>query len=378
LLLVFASPPPALVALNVGEKPTSTGLGVIGTLMVLLPPFGMGVLLVQVAVLAVKGSGGCVAVHVHGPLVKLAGAVTPGGKLTVVVTGPLVGATPMLLMVTGKVLGTVACNAGCGLPMLVTKSGVVATVKLRVGLAGLTLPAGSVAVAVTLCAPSGMAEDGEQDQLPAPSATAVQSVVGPSFTATVAPGSAVPLNSGELSVVVMPAVGALIVGAAGTTVSTLKVTGALAGPVPLPLVATASMVWLPGASGVLGVQLHKLLAATVVVQSTVPVGDSVTVISAPGVPMPLMFGWVLVIELLLVGLLMIGAAGGSGAGATGTLGVMLAGLLLPVLVSPAVGEVVPVNGPGVVPTVPGAAVTGTCTVLLLPLAIGPALTQVTV
>ena len=150
LLLVLVSPPPLLEALKVGVKPTSTALGVTGTLIVLPPLTGIGALLTQVAELVVKASGGWVAVQVHGPLIKVAGAVIPAGRATVVVIGPLVGATPMLLMVTGKVLGKVACSAGCGLAMPVCKSGVVATVKLRTGLGAPTLPAGSVAVAVTL------------------------------------------------------------------------------------------------------------------------------------------------------------------------------------------------------------------------------------
>ena len=191
-LLVLAWPPPALLALNVGVKPTKTGSGVTGTLIVLLPFTGMGVLLVQVAVLVVNGSGGWVAVQVHGPLVKLAGALVPAGKLTVVVIGPLVGATPTLLTVTGKVLGTVACNAGCGLPMLVVRSGLVATVKL-VAVGELLLPAGSVAVAVMLCKPSVSGTLDGQLHAPLALVTAVQSVVPPSLIVTVLLGSPVPL-----------------------------------------------------------------------------------------------------------------------------------------------------------------------------------------
>lgn len=284
----------------------------------------------------------------------------------------------MLLIVTGKVLGRVACSAGCGLAILVCKSGVVATVNVRAAVGEPTLPAGSVAVAVTLCGPSVMTAAGEQPQLPALSATAVQTVLAPSFTTTVLPGSAVPLKSGVLSLMVLLAAGVVSTGTAGGVVSTVTVTGVLAGLTPLALPATALTVWLPTDIGAAGAQLHRLPALAVAVQITVPVGDSVMVIRAPGVPMPLKVGWVAVTALPLVGLLMVGATGGMGAATTATLGVMLVGLLLAVLVSPAVGKTVPLNGPGVVPTVLALAVTGTW-IALLPLAgMGVLLTQVTI
>ncbi len=80
LLLVLASPPPAAVALKVGVKPTSAGLGVIGTLIVLLPLTGMGVLLTQVAVLVREGIGRLR--RRAGPRAagKAGGAVIPGGQ----------------------------------------------------------------------------------------------------------------------------------------------------------------------------------------------------------------------------------------------------------------------------------------------------------
>lgn len=87
-------------------------LGVTGTLIVLEPFTGMLALLVQVAVLLVNGSAGCIAVQVQPLLLKLAGALVAGGRVTETVIGPLVGETPTLLMVTGTVLAWVAMRAG--------------------------------------------------------------------------------------------------------------------------------------------------------------------------------------------------------------------------------------------------------------------------
>ena len=47
-------------------------------------------------------------------LVKLAGALSPAGSVTVVVVVPVVGPNPTLLTVTGRLLGTPAVIAGEG------------------------------------------------------------------------------------------------------------------------------------------------------------------------------------------------------------------------------------------------------------------------
>ena len=112
----------------------------------------------------------------------------------------------------------------------------------------------------------------------------VQSSVLPFITLTVLPFSAVPLNSGVLSLTVLLATGALIVGIAGGVLSMLKLVLGVAALVPPLLPATALMLCAPLAKGVAGVQLQVPLPSTVVVQTgAVP---SVTVIVAPAVPVP--------------------------------------------------------------------------------------------
>src|SRR5215213_2284858 len=86
--------------------------------------------------------------------------------------------------------------------------------------ARLVLPAGSVTVTLIMWLPSSNGVAGVQLQLPAPSTIAVHSVVAPSVTVTVLPGSAVPAKAGVSSADV-PATGVLIVGAPGAVVSTV-------------------------------------------------------------------------------------------------------------------------------------------------------------
>ncbi len=102
----------------------------------------------------------------------------------------IVGVLSLVLKVSVGVITTGAAGATVS---TVTATGV---------LAGLVLPAGSVAVGVRVCGPLVKGVLGVQVQLPAPSTTAVQTVVAPSFTVTVLPGSPVPLIGG----VVLPTV----------------------------------------------------------------------------------------------------------------------------------------------------------------------------
>ena len=53
-------------------------------------------------------------VQVHGPFVKLAGALVPVGKVMVVVIGPVVGKLPALVTVIGTLLAVPATKAGAG------------------------------------------------------------------------------------------------------------------------------------------------------------------------------------------------------------------------------------------------------------------------
>src|SRR5262247_3980721 len=55
-------------------------------------------------------------VQLHGPLVKLAGALVPAGSVIVAVIVPVVGPVPMLVTVMGTVLATPATKAGDGWP----------------------------------------------------------------------------------------------------------------------------------------------------------------------------------------------------------------------------------------------------------------------
>jgi hypothetical protein len=151
----------------------------------------------------------------------------------------------------------------------------VSTSKLRVA-GALTLPAGSVAVALMLCGPSAKARLGVQLQLPLASAVAVQSVTPPSVTRTVLPASAVPVIVGVLSLVFCPAVGEPITGATGARLSTPNVIGGVV-VVPPGLLMVATTLLGPSLNGVLGVQVQLPLASIVAVQSTVPVGEVVTV-----------------------------------------------------------------------------------------------------
>ena len=84
--------------------------------MVLLAPAAIGPGLTQVTICPLV-------VQVLPLLLKEAGADTPVGKVTVVVIGPVVVAVPLLVTVTGRLLLMVACSAGAGWPIAVTKSG---------------------------------------------------------------------------------------------------------------------------------------------------------------------------------------------------------------------------------------------------------------
>lgn len=90
-------------------------------------------------------------------------------------------------------LATIAFCAGCEIAGAAGAE--VSTVKERVVL-GPVLPAGSVWLTVKVCGPSLNGVVGVQLQLPLASTVAVQTVFGPSFTVTVAPGSPVPLMVG--------------------------------------------------------------------------------------------------------------------------------------------------------------------------------------
>ena len=98
LFPVFVSPVTGVVvALNTGDVPEVEAFGVTGTLKVLLPPAAIGPAFVQI-------TEGVVVEHVQPLFVNVAGAVTPVGKVIVVVIGPIAGPVPTFATVIGKSL----------------------------------------------------------------------------------------------------------------------------------------------------------------------------------------------------------------------------------------------------------------------------------
>jgi hypothetical protein len=82
---------------NVGLVPTIVALGVIGTLNVVDVPLAKAEEVLQLTT-------DPAVMQLQPLLVKLAGAVTPVGKLTVTANGPPAEAVPTLETVTGKLL----------------------------------------------------------------------------------------------------------------------------------------------------------------------------------------------------------------------------------------------------------------------------------
>jgi hypothetical protein len=99
LLPVCVSPTTgAVVALNTGEVLTVDAVGVIGTLIVLLVPFGSALLVLQATVEPTVW-------QLQPFVVNDAGAVTPAGNVIVVLIGPAAVAVPTFATTTGKILG---------------------------------------------------------------------------------------------------------------------------------------------------------------------------------------------------------------------------------------------------------------------------------
>ena len=108
LLPVAVSPGTgAVVALNIGLVPTAALVGVIGTLK-------LSELAAVIDTGFVQATVELVVVQLQPLLIKLAGAVTPAGNVTVVLIGPVAVPVPMLATVTGKLLGLPATKAGLG------------------------------------------------------------------------------------------------------------------------------------------------------------------------------------------------------------------------------------------------------------------------
>lgn len=184
--------------------------------------------------------------------------------------------------------------------------GVVSIVKL-VGAPVVLLPAGSVAVGVTVVAPSGNDVVGVHDQ--APLVTVVVQMVFPasSFRAIVSPSSPVPRNVGVVSFVADPPAGEVIVGAVGALVSTTTVIALPVLVFPAVSVAVGVIVVDPSGSGVDGVHDHAPFV-TVVSQTTFPAA-SVNVIVEPFSPVPVNIGVVSCVAAPFTGAVISGAVG---------------------------------------------------------------------
>lgn len=173
---------------------------------------------------------------------------------------------------------------------------------------GLVFPAGSVAVTITVCGPFVSGVVGVHVQVPPAGTTTVQSVAPPSTTATVLPGSALPVKGCELLLDVDPAGGVISVGASGAAVSTLTVEGAEAGLVlPAASMALAVNVCVPSKSGVVGAQCQFPLTSATVLQ--IGVAPSKTVTALPASAVPVITGCVLLVAVPLIGAVMLGAIG---------------------------------------------------------------------
>jgi hypothetical protein len=150
--------------------------------------------------------------------VAVQSAVAPSCTVTVAPVSP-VPAT------VGVASGTAVPSAGA--VMMGASGAEVSTVNATGALAGERFPAASVWVPVTVCDPSASTAE-SHDQTP-PLTTAVHRMVVPSATSTVDPVSPVPVMVGVASGTAAPAAGAVMTGAAGAVLSTVNVTGALAG-----------------------------------------------------------------------------------------------------------------------------------------------------
>ncbi len=175
--------------------------------------------------------------------------------------------------------------------------GVTSTVKLKGALGAEVLPAASVLVAVKLCVPSVSGLAGVIAQLPLASTTAVPKSTVPSKTLMVLPTSPVPVKVGVVSSLLLPltkapctvptsSAAALITGAAGAAVSTVKLyAGVAALSTPAALVAVAVRLCTPGLSAVVGLKLQAPLVSAVVLPSKVLPSYTFTVLPAGAVPL---------------------------------------------------------------------------------------------
>ena len=230
-------------------------------------------------------------------LVTAVQSVTPPSFTVTVLPG---SAVPVMVGVLSLVL-----KVSVGVTTTGAAGATVSTVNTRGVPAGLVLPAGSVWVGVSVCGPFVNGVVGVQVQWPTPSTTAVQTVVAPSFTVTVAPGSPEPLRAGVLLPTVP--VGEVMLGARGAVVSTVKLRVAAGLVFPDGSVAVTKAVLGPSLKGVTGVQVQLPLASVKPLQMGTP--PTVTVTVLPGSAWPLNVGVLSLVCKVSVGVTTVGAAG---------------------------------------------------------------------
>jgi hypothetical protein len=162
---------------------------------------------------------------------------------------------------------------------------VVSTVNVSGADAGDSFPAAAVAVAVAVCGPSLSGAAGVNAHAPELWACAVPATDPSIVTVTVESGSAVPEIAGVVSFVDEPFAGAVITGASGAVVSTVKESGVDAGDTfPAASVAVAVAECGPSPSGVVGVNVQSPSGLVVAVPTTAPSIDTVTVEFGSAVP----------------------------------------------------------------------------------------------
>ena len=149
---------------------------------------------------------------------------------------------------------------------------------------GEVLPAGSAAVAVTVCEPGGRSAGTVTVKVPSGPTIAVPMTVPSTETVTVEPGSPVPVMVGVGSVVWLPFAGPTRTGEAGGLVSTVKVVGGLSSELPCTLEAETVATCAPSGSVVVGVQVKVPAPVATVVQTTWPSTRTVTVLPGSAVP----------------------------------------------------------------------------------------------
>ena len=292
--------------------------------------------------------------------------VSPGVAPAPLMVG--VSSLVMLSVLLGPVslaVATSAAGAAGGVVSMVTGTVV----------AGLVLPAGSVAVTLMLFRPSGSALVGVAAQVPLLATTTVWTSPPGKVTVMVSPAVPVPLRVGVLSLVmrsvsltpVSLAAAKTATGAAGALVS-MVMGSAAAGPVlPAGSVAVTLRAFRPSGSALVGVADQLPLALTTAVATTLPAA-SLTVMVSPATPVPLSVGVLSLVRLsprvpvsLTVASAAVGAAGALVSMVTGT---VVGALTLPagsvavtlMLLTPSASSVL-----GVTLQLPSAATTAVCT-----------------